>query len=67
MRKKIKIYESGDAYLGKDLGQEFKGEADCYPNALTVTIVKPNTPLAKVRQSLEIVLADIKLREQSEE
>lgn len=49
-------------YLPKHEGEKYEGEAECLPNALTLTIIKPGTPLEQVKRSLEIVLQDVKLR-----
>jgi hypothetical protein len=68
MKRKITINpEARVAYIPKELiDQGFKGELDGYANAVTLTIVNPNTPLEDVERSLEIVLQDIKLRRKME-
>ena len=63
MKKRIRIYREGQAYLGKDASdQGYKGETDAYFNAVTITIVKPNTKMEDIKRSLEITLQDIELR-----
>lgn len=64
MLRKIKINrEARIAYIPKELiDQGLSGEMDGYANAVTLTIVNPNTPLEQVERSLEIVLQDIRLR-----
>lgn len=69
MKRKITInQEARIAYIPKELiEQGFKGEVDGYANAVTLTIVNPNTPLKDVERSLQIVLEDIKFRRKMEE
>lgn len=64
MLRKIKINrEARIAYIPKELiDQGLSGEMDAYANAVTLTIVNPDTPLEQVERSLEIVLQDIRLR-----
>lgn len=64
MKRKITINpEARIAYIPKELiDQGLKGELDGYANAVTLTIVSPNTPLEEVERSLLIVLDDIRLR-----
>lgn len=63
MRRKIQVYEGGTAYIGKQAVDEgYKGEIDALFNAVTITLVKPNTDLKSVIRSLEITIQDIKLR-----
>jgi hypothetical protein len=68
MKRKIKINpEARIAYIPKELiEQGLTGEVDGYANAVTLTIVNPNTPLADVERSLKIVLDDIRFRIQLE-
>jgi len=69
MKRKIKINpEARIAYIPKELiDQGLTGEVDGYANAVTLTIVSPNTPLKDVERSLEIVLEDIRFRRKIEE
>lgn len=63
MKKKIRIYAQAQAYLGRDAEEQgYKGEADAYFNACTITIVRPSTSLVDIKRSLEITLQDIELR-----
>jgi len=66
MKRKIKINpEARIAHIPKEIiDQGFEGEVDAYANAITLTLVSPNTPLKEVERSLEIVLEDIRLRRQ---
>ncbi len=68
MKRKITINaKAGVAYIPKDLiDQGLKGEVDGYANAVTLTIVSPNTSLDDVERSLKIVLDDIKFRKEME-
>jgi len=69
MLRKIKINpEARVAYIPKELiDQGLTGEVDGYANAVTLTIVNPNTPLKDVERSLEIVLDDVRFRRMMEE
>ena len=69
MLRKIKVNpEARIAHIPKELiDQGFKGDLDGYANAITLTIVSPNTPLEDVERSLEIVLDDIRFRRKREE
>jgi hypothetical protein len=63
MFKKVKFYERGRAYFGDDTEQAgFIGDVDSIPNAVTIVLIKPNTPLEDVKRSLEITLQDVDLR-----
>ena len=64
MKRQIRINkEARVAYIPKELiDQGLHGEMDGYANAVTLTIVNPNTPLEEVERSLKIVLDDIRLR-----
>ena len=68
MKRKIVINpEARIAYIPKELiEQGLKGDLDGYANAVTLTIVSPNTPLEEVEQSLLLVLGDIRLRMERE-
>jgi len=69
MLRKIKINRKARiAYIPKELiDQGLKDEVDGYANAVTLTLVNPNTPLKDVERSLKIVLDDIKFRREREE
>lgn len=69
MKRSIKINpEARIAYIPKELiEQGLKGDVDGYANAVTLTLVSPNTPLKDVEKSLEIVLDDIRFRRRLEE
>jgi len=69
MLRKIKINpEARIAYIPKELiDQGFKGDLDGYANAVTLTLVNPETPLGDIERSLQIVLEDIKLRKRREQ
>ena len=64
MKKKIRINPKTQlAYIPDEIVQEgFTDDVDAYANAITVTLVKPNSSLEEVEQSLQIVLRDIRLR-----
>lgn len=68
MLRKITINpQARIAHIPKELiDQGLKGEVDGYANAVTLTLVNPDTPLEDVERSLEIVLEDIKLRRKLE-
>lgn len=64
MKKKIRINPKTQlAYIPDEIIREgFVDDVDAYANAITVTLVKPNSSLEEVEQSLQIVLQDIRLR-----
>ena len=64
MKRKITVNaEARIAYIPKELIDEgLKGELDAYANAVTLTLVSPETSLEDVERSLEIVLEDIRFR-----
>ncbi|GAJ16665.1 unnamed protein product, partial [marine sediment metagenome] len=64
MKRKIRINpRTYLAYIPEDIIQEgFVEDVDAYANAKTLTIVHPEASLEEVERSLEIVLADIRLR-----
>lgn len=64
MKKKISINPvTGIAYIPKDLlNSGYSGDVEILINAVTATIIKPNTDLNSVKRSLEITIQDIKLR-----
>ena len=68
MLRKITINpEARIAYIPKELiDQGLKGEVDGYANAVTLTIVNPETSLDDVERSLEIVLEDVRFRKKME-
>lgn len=69
MLRKIKVNPKARvAHIPKELiEQGFKGDLDGYANAVTLTLVNPDTPLKDVERSLKIVLDDVKFRRQREE
>ena len=68
MKRKIVVNRIARiAYIPKELiDQGFSGELDGYADAVTLTIVNPNTPLKDVERSLKIVLRDIRFRRELE-
>ncbi len=51
------------AYIPDDLTNEgFIGDVEALANAKTVTLFKPGTSLDEIEKSLEIILADVRLR-----
>lgn len=63
MIKKVKFYPRGRAYFGDDVENAgYKGDVPTIPNAITITVIKPNSKLIDVKRSLEITLQDIELR-----
>ena len=64
MKRKITINpEARIAYIPKELiDQGLKGEVDGYANAVTLTLVSPETSLEDVEKSLLIVLDDVRFR-----
>lgn len=64
MKRKIRINPKTQlAYIPDEIIREgFTDDVDAYANAITVTLVKPDSTLAEVEQSLQIVLQDIRLR-----
>jgi hypothetical protein len=69
MKRSIKINpQARVAYIPKDIiDQGLSGDVDGYANAVTLTMVKPGTPLKDVERSLKIVLKDIQFRREREE
>ena len=64
MKRRIRINPKTQlAYIPDEIIREgFTDDVDAYANAITVTLVKPNSTLAEIEQSLQIVLRDIRLR-----
>ena len=64
MKRRIRINPKTQlAYIPDEIIREgFVDDVDAYANAITVTLVKPNSSLEEVEQSLQIVLQDIRLR-----
>ncbi|MBA7690547.1 hypothetical protein ES703_99076 [subsurface metagenome] len=64
MKRKITVNpDSGFAYIPKDIvSQGLSGKLDAYANAVTLTIVNPDTPLEDVVSSMQIVIQDLILR-----
>lgn len=51
------------AYIPDDLTKEgFVGDVEALANAKTVTLLQPGATLEEIEKSLEIVLADVRLR-----
>lgn len=63
MIKKVKFYKRGRAYFGDEVEEAgFEGDVPTIPNAITITIIKPDSKLEDVKRSLEITLQDVELR-----
>lgn len=63
MIKVIKFYPRGRAYFGDEVEKAgYQGDVPTIPNAITITVIKPNSKLEDVKRSLEITLQDIDLR-----
>ena len=64
MKRKIRINPKTQlAYIPDEIIREgFVDDVDAFANAITVTLVKPNSSLEEVERSLQIVLQDIHLR-----
>lgn len=63
MKRKAQFYETGHAFFGKNVASEgYIGDVDTIANAVTITVIKPNTSLEDVKRSLEITIQDIDLR-----
>jgi predicted DNA-binding transcriptional regulator len=63
MKRTIKIYKTGHAYLGEEVAnQGYNGDVEALFGAVTITLIKPNTILEDVKRSLEITIQDIELR-----
>jgi len=64
MKRKIRINPKTQlAYIPDEIIQEgFVNDVDAFANAITVTLVKPDSSLEEIERSLQIVLQDIHLR-----
>lgn len=64
MKIKIRVNPKTNlAYIPDDLINEgFIGDVEALANAKTVTLFQPGASLEEIEKSLEIVLADIRLR-----
>lgn len=64
MKPVIKINAtSGLAYISEKIRKEgYKGDVECLPNAITLTLIRPGSSLQDVKKSLQNVLKDIDLR-----
>ena len=64
MRPTIKINpKTGITYIPGGVRKEgFVGEVESFPNAITLTLVRPGSTLDDVEESLENVLRDIRIR-----
>lgn len=68
MKGEIRISKSRQAYFPRIVvNSGFKGVIPFYMNASTLTLTLPEASLEDIEQSLEIVLADLRLRRQLEE
>jgi hypothetical protein len=62
---KMKFYERGMCRVGREIyGSDFPAgtEAEIIKNAMSFTVIKPNTTLEQLEHSVEIQLDDIRLR-----
>ena len=58
---------TGVTYFPKEIRQEgFIGKVEGLANALTLTLIKPDSKLADIESSLKIILQDIALRRKQE-
>jgi len=63
MRKAICAYSNGVVSIGREMARQgFLGKCDGYPNAVTLTIVKPGANLDEAIQSLKLTIQDLELR-----
>jgi len=63
MRRKISMYPTGHAYLGKAVADDgYVGEVEAQFNAVTITLIKPGTSDEDIIRSLEITIQDVRLR-----
>jgi len=63
MRRRISMYPTGHAYLGKAVADDgYVGDVDAQFNAVTITLIKPGTTPDDIIRSLLITIEDIKLR-----
>ena len=63
MEKKARFYETGHAFFGREVIKNgYLGDLDTIANAVTITVIKPDTSLEDVKRSLEITIQDIELR-----
>jgi hypothetical protein len=71
MRKIFKVNpRDRKVYLGKDLEAEgycTTGELEGYPNAFTITLLKPGASLQQAITSLKTVIQDLEARKEDEE
>jgi len=68
MQTSINVHKTGMSFFRKSVVEEgYVGKLDMIANAVTLTIIKPNTSLIDVKRSLEITLQDVKLRMSQEE
>lgn len=60
---KINVNQAGYAYIPKDLRDEgYEGELDFVKNHLTLVLFKTDTDIEDRKESLEVLLADLKLQ-----
>lgn len=63
MKSKVRFYKTGHAFFSKSVADSgYIGDLDTIANAVTITVIKPNTNLEDVKRSLEITIQDIELR-----
>jgi hypothetical protein len=60
--------KTGLAYISENFRKEgYRGDVECLPNAITLTLIRPGSSLKDVAQSLKNVVKDIELRLKYEE
>lgn len=58
---------TGVTYFPQQIRREgFVGKIEGLANALTLTLIKPGSKLADIERSIEIILADVRLRKKQE-
>lgn len=63
MRRKISVYPTGHAFLGKSVAEDgYIGDVEAQFNAVTITLIKPGTTTEDIIRSLEITIQDVRLR-----
>lgn len=64
---KLSVSKDGSTYIPESLRREgFVGDVEALPNAFTVTLIKPGTPLSRVKKSLQLIIKGIELRMEHE-
>lgn len=65
MIKRAKFYKTGHAFFGEGVSKEgFEGDVPTMPNAITIVVIKPNSTVDDIIESLEITKRDLILRKQ---